>query len=167
MLLQDKGVEEFQEALRQPIAVPDVTTVLQTLDAFQKSRIHVAIIIDEYGSLEGLVTLTDVVEAIAGDMPEEHEEDEFQFQRLDDNSCIINGNLTIQELQEVIGDIDLPEGDYNTAAGIALTVLRRLPKKGDSFDVSGWNMTIQDMDGRRVSRIKIVAKVPGQNTPES
>jgi CBS domain containing-hemolysin-like protein len=165
LLLEKKGgLNELESLVRQPIAVPDVTTVLQALDAFQKSRIHVAFIIDEYGSLEGLVTLTDVVEAIAGDMPEEHEEDEFQFQQMEDGSISINGNLTIQELQEVLGGLELPEGDYNTAAGIALNVLRRLPKKGDTFSVSGWHMTIQEMDGRRVSRIKVVAENPKEET---
>lgn len=160
LLLEDNSLEKLNSLIRQPVAVPDVTTVLQTMDAFQKSRLHVAFIIDEYGSLEGLVTLTDFVEAIAGDMPEEHEEDEFQFQQREDGSYLINGNLTVQELQEILGDLDLPEGDYSTAAGVALTVLRRLPKKGDAFTLSGWKMTIKEMDGRRVSRIRVEKDAP-------
>lgn len=166
LLLQPRSSKNFEKAVRQPIAVPDVTTVLQTMDAFQKSRIHVAFVIDEYGSLEGLVTLTDVVEAIAGDMPEDHEEDAFQQQKLGENAYLINGNLTIQQLQEVVGHLEnLPEGDYNTVAGIALNVLRRLPKKGDKFKVSGWIMTIQAMDGRRVSRIKMEADLSEMDEP--
>jgi CBS domain containing-hemolysin-like protein len=155
LLLQGNKLDRLREIVRQPVVIPDNMTALQTLDMFQKSRIHVAFIIDEYGTLEGLVTLTDVVEAIAGDMPEDHEDDDdFTAEKFADGSTIVNGNLTVQELREIIGPLDLPPGDYNTVAGIALNVLRKLPAVGDSFALPGWTVSIEAMDGRRVGRLK-------------
>lgn len=155
LFLENKGVTRIRDVIRQPVVIPDNITVLQTLDMFQKSRLHVAFIIDEYGTLEGLVTLTDVVEAIAGEMPENHEEeDDFTAEKQEDGSTLVNGNLTVQELKEILGPLELPPGDYNTVAGIALNVLRKLPSIGDHFVLPGWAVVIEAMDGRRVSRLK-------------
>jgi CBS domain containing-hemolysin-like protein len=156
LFLEDKGLAGLRGIIRQPVAIPDTMTALQALDMFQKSRIHVAFVIDEYGTLEGLVTLTDVVEAIAGEMPEDHEDDDgFSHEAQADGSMVINGNLSLQELREIMGPMDLPPGDYNTVAGIALNVLRKLPQAGDKFELpGGWHVLIEHMDGRRVSRMK-------------
>jgi CBS domain containing-hemolysin-like protein len=156
LFLEEKGLSGLRSIIRQPVAIPDTMTALQALDMFQKSRIHVAFVIDEYGTLEGLVTLTDVVEAIAGEMPEDHEDDDgFSHEAQADGSIIVNGNLTLQELREILGPLDLPPGDYNTVAGIALNVLRKLPQAGDRFELpGGWFVAIEHMDGRRVSRMR-------------
>jgi len=155
--LAGKGLDSLHKLILQPVALPEYLTVLQTMDSFRKNRIHVGFVIDEYGSLLGLVTLTDVMEAIAGDMPEDHEEDDFQQERKKDGSYLINGNLTLLELQEIMGpDIDWPnKGNYTTAAGVALNMLRKLPQKGDTFELSGWTVKIEKMNGRRVSRIRL------------
>lgn len=155
-LLKKGSLKELQSLIRQPIMIPVFMTALQTLDAFQKSRLHVAFVIDEFGALEGLITLTDVVEAIAGDMPEDHEEDDFRFKRMDDGSVVVNASLGLLDLQEILGDLDLPEGDYSTAAGIALNHLKRLPKAGDRFFLSGWIVVVTEMEGRRVSRLSFI-----------
>ena len=153
-LLTGGNPAELSSILVQPLVLPETVTVMQALDAFRKDRLHVAFIVDEYGTLEGLVTLTDVVEAIAGDLPEDHEGYEFRFENRADGSIIISGGLTIQELSEILGDQQLPEGDYNTAAGIALHILRRMPQKGDTFDFAGWKITVDALEGRRVSRLR-------------
>src|SRR5690606_29025646 len=95
------------------------------------------------------------VEAIAGEMPEDHEDDDdFTAEKFEDGTTIVNVNLTVQELRETIGRLDLRPGDYNTVAGIALNVLRKLPAVGDSFALPGWTVSIEAMDGRRVGRLK-------------
>jgi CBS domain containing-hemolysin-like protein len=154
LLLEKKGLEALSSIIRQPIVIPDIITVLQTMDMFQKSRIHVGIVVDEYGALEGLVTLTDVLESIAGDMPEDHEDDDFKYESLPGGAYLVNGNLSVQELSEILQIDHFPEGDYNTAAGIALNILRRMPHKGDHFQLSGWQVHVDALDGRRVSRLR-------------
>lgn len=160
LFLKGKGIESLSTIIRQPIVMPDIITVLQAMDMFQKSRIHVGIVVDEYGGLEGLVTLTDVVEAIAGEMPEDHEEGDFRYESLPDGSYVVSGSLSTQELQEVLHIGDLPEGDYNTAAGIALHILKKMPQKGDFFMLSDWRVTIEAVDGRRVSRMRFARPKP-------
>lgn len=154
LLLDGKSGTDLRPAIRQPVVIPDSMTVLQAMEMFRKSRIHVAFVIDEYGTLEGLITMTDVAEAVAGDMPENHENDDFTYEKREDGSFMVNGSLTLQELRELLGNIDLPEGDYNTAAGIALNVLKKLPRKGESFSLPGWKVEIESMDARRVDRLK-------------
>lgn len=154
LFLDGKSREDLRKIIRQPVIIPDSMTVLQAMEKFRKNRIHVAFVIDEYGTLEGLVTLTDVAEAIAGDMPEGHEEDDFTFEKREDGVFLVSGSLTVQELRESLGPLDLPEGDYNTAAGIALNILKKLPCKGETFHLPGWKVEIERMDGRRVDRMK-------------
>ena len=124
------------------------------METFRKKRMHYAFIIDEYGTLEGFITMTDVAEAIAGDMPEHHEADAFNYKKVDADNILINGSLTVQELLEVVGQVALPEGDYNTAAGIALVLLKKFPQEGDSFNLDDWTVEIEKMDGRRISRLR-------------
>lgn len=156
MLLEEPKALHIKDILSQPIVIPDSLTVLHALDSFRNSRIHVAFIVDEYGTLEGLVTLTDVVEAIAGELPENHEGTDFQFQLQMDGSIMVNGNLSLLELSELLGSAEFPEGDYHTAAGIALGVLKRIPKIGDSFSIRGWRVVVEEMDKRRITRMRFI-----------
>ena len=73
---------------------------------------------------------------------------------MDADNILINGSLTVQELLEVVGQVALPEGDYNTAAGIALVLLKKFPQEGDSFNLDDWTVEIEKMDGRRISRLR-------------
>lgn len=155
MLIDSKSVANIQTILRQPLMIPDKTPTLQALEQMKKSRIHHAFVIDEFGSLEGLVTLTDILEAIAGDIPEDHEPELFAHKQQDDGSIVVNGMLTLQELGELIGEIELPEGEYTTVAGLALQVLHRIPKAGDSFILANWSVDVIEMDGHRISRLRL------------
>lgn len=156
MLLERPGSLNLKEIISQPIVIPDSLTVLHALDSFRNSRIHVAFIVDEYGTLEGLVTLTDVVEAIAGELPEHHEGTDFQFQLQMDGSILVNGNLSLLELSELLGSAAFPEGDYHTAAGIALGVLKRIPKAGDEFHIAGWRVIVEELEKRRITRMRFI-----------
>lgn len=154
LLLAGKKHSELRTILRRPIIMPDSMTVLQALELFRDKRIHVAFVVNEYGTLEGLVTLTDIAEAIAGDMPEDHEDDDFTWQRFEDGAILVSGSVASQDLQEILGPLALPEGDYNTIAGIALHVLKKVPQKGDHFHLGEWRATIESKDRNRIGAIR-------------
>ena len=154
LFLEGKTIKDLRDIIRQPLIIADSITVFQAMETFRKKRMHYAFIIDEYGTLEGFITMTDVAEAIAGDMPEHHEADAFNYKKVDADNILVNGALTVQELLEIVGPVPLPEGDYNTAAGIALVLLKKFPQEGDSFNLDDWTVEIEKMDGRRISRLR-------------
>ncbi len=154
----------LKAVVRQPLILPDSVTILHALDSFRQSRLHAAFVVDEYGALEGLVTLTDVAEAIAGDLPGSEENDAFAYTRGEDGSVTVSGTMSVHELKTVLDAQSLPEGSYNTAAGLALDILRRLPIPGDWFDIPGWHVTIEEIDKRRIRRLKFK---PVSTTPET
>lgn len=153
-LINERDLKDLQKIISQPVTIPNSADILDALDSFRKSRIHTAFVVDEYGIVEGLITLTDITEAILGDMPEEHVEDEFRYEQQQDGGWILNGNLHLQDARDMMGPIDFPEGDYHTVAGAMMLVLKRIPKVGDTITLSGWNITVTDMQGRRVSRLR-------------
>jgi putative hemolysin len=146
----------LKSLVRQPLVLPDTLTILSALDSFKESRTHAAFIVDEYGTMEGFVTLTDVAEAIAGDMPETHEGASFAYVQNDDGSITVNGSMGMHELKTILGTEAFPDGDYNTAAGLVLNTLKRLPAQGDSFDIENWTIQVEQMDNLRVSRLKFI-----------
>jgi CBS domain containing-hemolysin-like protein len=159
VLLAGRGLEGLGEVLREPPVVPEGATVLHVMDLFRESRVHVAFVVDEYGALEGLITLTDVLEAIAGDLPEGHAgDDEFTHERGEDGSVLVAGSLTLWELAEALGGpVEAPPGDYETAGGMAMAALQRIPEVGDAFALPGWAARVEAMDGRRVARLRFAS----------
>jgi putative hemolysin len=115
-----------------------------------------AIVIDEYGSVEGLVTLTDVLEAIVGDLPENgHEADEAPIRR-EDGSWLFDGMTPIDEVEATLGIKNLREGEeFHTIAGFIIDKLGRLPTSGDHFTWNGARFEVVDMDGRRIDKVLI------------
>ena len=135
------------------MAVPENKPVLAMLEEFKGNTGQVAFVVDEFGGFEGLVTLTDVLETIAGDMREEHEmQDTPYIQQQADGSYLIDGRTDSEDLRQFVA-IELPDGDFHTVAGLALHCLKRLPEAGDRFEVSGWEVEIVRMDGNRVEQI--------------
>lgn len=156
LLANPTGHVDFRSMVTQPIFLPESVTVLQALDSFRQSRVHTAFVVDEYGTLEGLVTLTDVIEGIAGDLPEAHEQHTDRFQKNADGSFAVGGMVPVQDLRDMIGPLDLPEGDYHTVAGLVLDVLRRLPKTGDVVAIPGWEIRVEAMEKRRITRVLFI-----------
>jgi putative hemolysin len=144
-------------AVMMPIlVVPDSTPVLTLLDRIRRERIHMAAVVDEYGTTEGLVTLTDVLESIAGEFPERGEAFEPLIVRRKDGSLLVDGALPIDELED---RLELPglreEADSDTVAGLVLQQLGHLPKAGESFAYRGLQFDVVDMDGRRIDKVLI------------
>lgn len=147
---------------RNPLFVPEKLPVLRVLEMFRESRNHVAIVVDEYGAVEGLVKPRDLFEALVGELPEGDHETEPGVVERKDGSYSIDAGLDIAEVKLLLG-IDELEGEkdsYQTIAGYVIERLRRLPQIGEIVEANGWHFEIADMDGRRVDRI-IVSRIVG------
>jgi putative hemolysin len=148
-------------AAAKPLVVHDGTPILKLLDMMKRSGLHMAIVVDEYGSVEGLVTITDILETIAGDLPEPGEDEEIDAIQRDDGSWLVNGSMPVDEFEHVVGLRGLKEiGDYHTIAGFVLHGVGHVPNAGESFEHQGVRFEVVDMDGRRIDKILVVPRAP-------
>ncbi len=140
-----------------PLMVPESTLALKLLDRFRREGIHMAVVVDEFGTTQGLVTPTDILEAIAGILPEKGEgEGAPGLVRRPDGSWLVDGYLPIDEFEDRVGLRGLAGGgDYHTVAGLVLHELGRLPSAGDALDVNGARFEVVDMDGRRIDKLLV------------
>jgi CBS domain containing-hemolysin-like protein len=126
--------------------------VLGALELFKRSPIELAVVVDEFGGVEGVVTRTDLLEAIAGDLPE-HAGEKPEIEELPDGALSLDGALPRSDLQDRLRLASLPDGRYQTAAGMLLALLGRVPKRGDAVEWNGWRLEVDLMDGLGVRRI--------------
>jgi putative hemolysin len=159
-LLAGRGLA-IERQLREPIYVPENAQVLRMLEMFRSTPLHVALVVNEYGDFLGLVTLTDVLEAIAGEIPEEHEPQSQDIVRRPDGSWLVDGRAPIDELVDQLG-LEKADGDFHTAAGLALERLARIPVEGDTFEIGNWKVEIVDMDGNRIDKLLFVPAAGAQ-----
>ena len=158
-LLLDDGLD-ITAVTQRPLFIPEGVRALDLLEKFKKTRVHMALVIDEYGGLEGLVTVNDILEAIVGDLPEPGDTDPEIVER-EDGSWLIDGGLPIDEFLDLLNVRELPAQDvgaYQTVGGLVMTQLERVPHTGDLFDWEGWQIEVVDMDGRRVDRVLATIK---------
>jgi putative hemolysin len=151
---------DLQAALKQPLYVPESTPALRVLEMFKAARTHLALVIDEYGAVEGLVTTNDILEAIVGDIaPVQSEAGKDAVQR-EDGSWLLDGALPVDEFREIFSVERLPgeeRGAYHTLAGFILFHLGRIPSEADHFEWHGLRFEIVDMDGRRIDKVLVMA----------
>lgn len=145
----------FQENLEPAMFVPETLTGMDLLEQFKQTRTHIAFVVDEYGGLEGLVTLQDIFDSLVGEITPDGEELNAPIQR-DDGSWLFEGDTPIPEFKDALSIYEVPEefkGRYHTLSGLILLILERLPNVGDSVEVEGWKLEVVDMDGRRIDKI--------------
>jgi putative hemolysin len=150
---------DIRAAVRPPLFLPNTVTALRALEMFKKSGEPMALVVDEYGDFEGLVTLNDVMQALVGDIASPDEETDPAFVQRDDGSWLIDGMVATDEVKDVIGLSALPgeeDGDFHTLGGFMMARVHRVPTVGDHFDVDGYRFEVVDMDGRRVDRVLVV-----------
>ena len=153
--------------IRQPIALHDAMPIFRVLEQFKRAPVRLATILDEYGVLQGIVTQTDLLEAIAGQLPEIEGEEPGIIER-EDGSLLIDGMMSAQDAFDRLDFKVRPEGDFHTVAGFALLALGHLPQAGEHFDYEGWRFEIVDLDGRRIDKVlAIPPKAPVDVTHES
>lgn len=146
------------EAMRPPVFVPESQSALDMLEMFRHSGQHMALVIDEFGGLIGLVTLTDVIEALVGDIRSPGMPDEPEAVRLGDGSWLLDGSLALHEFMEALDLRDLPEeveSGVDTLGGFMMAMLGRIPSKGDSFDYLRRRFEVDEMEGKRVARVRV------------
>lgn len=148
-----RGRLDAERDLQPPLHIPDSLSVLQMLDQFQKSSTHLAIVTDEYGEIEGITTPIDILKAIAGELPELGSRERPEALQREDSSWLVDGHLSIEELQQKLGRRDMVGRDYHTVAGFVLARLGRIPKAGDTLTWRDLKIEIMDMDGVRIDKV--------------
>jgi putative hemolysin len=150
-------------AIMQPaLFVPERTPALSIVERFKETHSKIAIVIDEYGGVEGLVTVDDVMEALVGDFPEPEESEEQGVTLREDGSWLVDGPLLLEDLVEAIDLPQLPENaeHFRTAGGLVMALLGRLPITGDRVQWEDYWVEVVDMDGRRVDKILLTLTEP-------
>jgi putative hemolysin len=149
-------------AIMQPaVFVPAGMPVLKMLEQFRTTKAHMLMLLDEYGGMQGLVTLNDIAEAIAGDVGLEDGITEPGIIQREDGSWLLDGGLVIDKFKELVHLPQLPEeGQYQTLAGFVLASLGRIPVSGTHFELQDWRVEVVDMDGPRVDKVLLKQQAP-------
>jgi putative hemolysin len=154
-MITGKGLR-IEALVRRPVYVPETISAMRMLERFRAIPLHIAFVVDEYGDFVGLVTLTDVLSAIAGEIREEYGPQQEELVRRPDGSWLVDGRAPIDQVMTRL-DLRLDgTGTFHTAAGLALDRLARIPAEGDQFDLDGWRVEVIDMDGNRVDKLLFV-----------
>jgi magnesium and cobalt exporter, CNNM family len=159
LLSRGAEVARVAELARQPYFVPETKRIDDLLREMQRHRIHLAVVVDEYGGSTGIVTLEDILEEIVGEIQDEHDRTPASVERLPDGSYLVAARTNIDELNEAL-DWSLPKQDYETVAGLVLATLGRIPRAGEEFQIPAYTITVMESDARRVAAVKIAPSAP-------
>ncbi len=149
---------DLRASMKKPLYVHESMHGLKVLELFRESGTQIAVVIDEYGTIEGLVTMSDILEAIVGDIPSVEDLEEPRIVQRDDGSWLIDGMLPIDELKAHLHIRILPAeraGGYQSLGGFVMTFLQRIPSMGDRFECCGYRFEVLDMDRRRVGKVLV------------
>jgi magnesium and cobalt exporter, CNNM family len=149
---------DLKSLMQQPLFVPRTVTALEVLESFKKSGQHIALVVDEYGGIEGLLTHHDILEAIAGDIPFEGKPADPKAIERHDGSWLLDGMLSVDEFKEIFNLEVLPgekRDAYQTLGGFVFTRMGRIPSVSDSFEWNGLRMEVVDMDGKRIDKVLV------------
>ncbi|MRR17261.1 MAG: HlyC/CorC family transporter [Deltaproteobacteria bacterium] len=150
----------LEEILFEPVYIPEQAPALKVLDLFRKTKRHFGVVINEYGSVEGIITLHDLTENILGDLPVQGDLEEPEIFQREDGSYLMDGSTKVEDVEDLFAVSSLFEDederpDINTLGGLAMYQLNRVPKIGDTFSAGGYLFEIVDMDGNRVDKLLV------------
>ena len=147
---------ELRRIMHRALFVPETMPLDRLLELFQKEKNQLAIVLDEYGGTEGLVTLEDVLEELVGEIHDEHRRETAEFVQREDGSWLVDGGASVEDLADRLGiKLDAVPRDYSTVSGIVLAELERIPATGDTLRWRGLSIEVVDMDGRRIDKLLI------------
>ncbi|MDR1423776.1 MAG: hemolysin family protein [Azoarcus sp.] len=155
------GQPDISRQLQSPVYVPESLTGMELLEQFRASSSHMVFVIDEYGEVQGLVALQDVMEAVTGEFRPAHQEDAWAVRR-EDGSWLLDGLIALPELKDLLELKEVPEEDkgrYNTLSGMVMWLLGRLPRTGDVITWEAWRLEVVDLDGKRIDKV-LASRLP-------
>ena len=159
-----EGCTEITKIMKEPVFAPASLAISNLLKLFRTSKTHLVILLDEFGGTDGIVTMEDVLEELVGEIYDEHDEISEEVVEQEDGSLIVDGNMQLEELMEKFGLENTYDAD--TVGGWAGEMLEKVPEVGDSFTLRGYQFTVMEMDGFRVTRMQ-VAKLPPEEPEEA
>jgi putative hemolysin len=144
----------LKDLIRPAYFVPEYKKIDELFKEMQKSKTHIAIVIDEYGGTAGLITIEDLLEEIVGNIFDEYDDVVLEYEKLDDNTYVVNGMLSMSEINDIM-NLDLPEEEFDTISGMVLSLSGKMPEVGDAVQFENLDFRIEEVDDKRISKIKI------------
>ena len=157
------------EGLQPPVFVPETLSGMELLEHFRASSAELVFVVDEYGEVQGVITVRDVLEAITGEFSTAENADDAWAIPRDDGSWLLDGLIPVPELKDRLELKELPEEDrgrYNTLAGMIMLLLGRLPRTTDKVDWNGWRFEVVDLDGKRVDKVLVSRTAESAGAPQ-
>ncbi|MCV2509286.1 MAG: CBS domain-containing protein, partial [Neisseriaceae bacterium] len=148
---------DINKLIKQPLFIPETATVLTALELFRNSPSDIGLVVDEFGTILGLVSMKDIMESIAGEFPEEYEQTELpSIQTNPDKSITVEGSLDYDQLTQIIHIPPLPEdSEFHSVAGLIMEELQQIPNIGDSIEYYGYTFEVLEKNGQKIERVKI------------
>jgi CBS domain containing-hemolysin-like protein len=167
--LQKPASFRWQSLIRPPYFVPETKKIDDLLREFQENKVHIAIVVDEFGGTSGIVTLEDVLEEIVGEINDEYDEEEKNYVRINANTYLFEGKTLLSDFYKIV-DIDDEtfaevEGDADTLAGLMLELKGDFPQVHERIDYQNFTLEAEEVDGHRISKVKVVIHEPKADSP--
>jgi putative hemolysin len=154
----DGCTPDIRASVSKPLFVPEALPILKLLESFKAGGVHIALVTDEYGSIQGVITLHDILEAIVGNVRTLGEPVDTPVVVREDGSWLINGDTPVEDIKKILPVDTFPgeeQGHYRTIAGLILFILERIPKTGEHLEAGGLRYEIVDMDGNRIDKVLV------------
>jgi gliding motility-associated protein GldE len=158
----DNATFAWHTLMREPYFVPENKKLDDILKEFQAKKVHLAIVVDEYGGTSGIITLEDVIEEIVGDITDEFDDEDLLYSKLDDHNWVFEGKSSLTDVYRVLGIdgqvFEENKGESETVGGFVLELTGRIPKKGERIDLRNFSFTVESADNKRVRRVKVTMR---------
>ena len=145
---------EVRNLLRKPIFVPETIRTAELLENMRREHIHIAIIVDEYGGVAGLVTMEDILEQIVGEIQDEYDQETPEIQKLDDGSYLVQGGISLEKLNDALGT-EFESEDAESLGGLVLTLSGSFPEAGEVFECDGWKIKVEALEDHRITLLNL------------
>ena len=146
---------DVEAYLNQPYFISEDKPIVDLLKEFQRDKIHMSVVMDEFGAVRGLVTLEDILEEIVGEIDDEYDVDDDDFEKVDETTILVKAKVDIEDVEQNLG-IELPEGPYESIGGLIIHMLGRIGVEGDTVQVAGARLIVHTAGRRRIKKVKII-----------
>ena len=157
---EGRGDEPAAAVAREARFIPESKPLNRLMREMQAEKFHLAIVVDEYGDIAGMVTLEDCLEELVGEIVDEFDREDMEVVRLPDGSYLVDGGMGISDLNDLL-EIDLPDEDWDTVAGFVFSTLGHVPERGEAVSANGWRFAAEQLVGRRIRRVRISVEPRG------